>query len=98
MPFTSIVVNTPLELDAKKQLAAAVTKLFTDKMKVCASLGHLHPGCLQSLVWVGFDQLALLLRRQTVINKYAYMHVPTTCDTGYASTEPGSAVNANERA
>lgn len=34
MPFTSIVVNSQLTLDAKKQLAAAVTKIFGDEMKV----------------------------------------------------------------
>jgi hypothetical protein len=34
MPFTSIVVNTTLQLDAKKQLATAVTNIFVESMKV----------------------------------------------------------------
>lgn len=34
MPFTSLVVNVGLDLDAKKQLAAAVTKIFVDSLKV----------------------------------------------------------------
>jgi hypothetical protein len=35
MPFTSLVVNTQLTLDQKKELAAAVTQIFVDALKVC---------------------------------------------------------------
>jgi len=34
MPFTSVVTNTQLSLDAKKDLAAAITSIFVDSLKV----------------------------------------------------------------
>lgn len=38
MPFTSLVVNTQLTLEQKKELAVAVTQIFVDALKVRASV------------------------------------------------------------
>jgi hypothetical protein len=38
MPFTSLVVNTQLSLDQKKELAAAVIQIFVESLKVCCGM------------------------------------------------------------
>lgn len=42
MPFTSLVVNTKLSLDQKKELAAAVTQIFVDSLKTFTQHNHVR--------------------------------------------------------